>query len=149
MLETKELIRQLNAVLGDDALDAVLRRMRQPKIRKSKKESYHSFLDDGVSLRFDRKSALKTICLYPGGREGFSKYQGALPSGVTFSDGRDEVVRKLGAPTASGGGGRSALYGVVPQWVRYDLSGYTVHFEFHAETGGVSLVTIMASDSVP
>ena len=60
---TRALLAQLNATLGDAALDAVLRGMGQPTIRKDRKKTYYHFRDDGVSLLFDRKSALKIIFL--------------------------------------------------------------------------------------
>ena len=144
-----ELVRLLNAPIGDAALEAALRRLPKPEIRSSDGETYYSFRRSGISLLFDEESVLKSIFLYPAGRDGFGEYGGELPGGVGFRDLSQDVVRMLGTPTARGGGGKSAIYDVVPKWLRYDFAGHSAHFEFDPGTGSVSLVTIMAADTVP
>lgn len=75
----------------------------------------YRFIEDhsrGISLQFahsesdddDAKPAY-AFCgafFYDEGIDGFSKFQGALPSGIAFSDTRKQVRTKLGKPSFSG-----------------------------------------------
>jgi hypothetical protein len=49
----------------------------------------------GVEMAFER-GVLKAIFVYSKGADGFDRYPGELPGGVSFADGPDQVERKLG-----------------------------------------------------
>lgn len=59
---------------------------------------------------------------YREGVSGYSEYTGAFPAQVLFRDTESEVRRKMGEPTASGGGSGSVpvLNKRIPRWLRYD-----------------------------
>ena len=132
--QVQELVRDLGpCTVGDEAGEG----------------AYHQFMEAGVSLFVDLKERVKTIFLYPEGRDGFTAYAGEIPGGITFADRQPDVTGKLGPASRSGGGGKSALYGSVPQWARYDRPDHSLHFEFAGADGAVSLITLMSPDTVP
>ena len=45
------------------------------------------------------KYVLEGCYFYAGDSEGYARFQGNLPHGVRFEDGRDALVEKLGTPT--------------------------------------------------
>jgi hypothetical protein len=93
----------------------------------------------------DRKTLyFAAFHLHRAGHEGYSAYTGPVPGGVVFDDTEAEVVRKLGAPAVSGGGGMSAvLKRPVPRWIRYESTDRHMHFQFDGR-GCLELVTISA-----
>jgi hypothetical protein len=54
--------------------------------------------------------AITSIFFYADRADGFSAFSGELPGGLTWSDTRADVERKLGAPQVSGGNG------AIPFW---------------------------------
>ena len=58
---------------------------------------YWDSLEAGVEMWIDPESGcVTTIYLYSGKKGGHQAYAGELPFGITFSDVRDEVIRKIG-----------------------------------------------------
>ncbi|SDY68054.1 hypothetical protein [Herbiconiux ginsengi] len=62
--------------------------------------------DRGVIMSFRPEAATNSRLKLTGIQfysavDGFTAYAGPLPRGLTFTDDRDEVLRKLGAPTRS------------------------------------------------
>lgn len=112
-------------------------------------ETYRSFSSGGVSLLVGSDMLVRAIFLYSQGREGFDQYAGEIDGGITFADVRADVIRRLGEPSTAGGGGHSAVYGTAPQFIRYDRPGHSLHVEFAADGGTVSLVTLMTPDATP
>jgi hypothetical protein len=86
--------------------------------------------------------------LHRGGHEGYSAYRGALPGGVTLDDPEWTVLRKLGAPASSGGGGtRSEQPGEwIPYWIKYQVGSNALRFQSDRE-GCVEMATLMAPDA--
>jgi hypothetical protein len=90
---------------------------------------------------------LAAFHLHREGHEGYSGYSGQLPNGVALDDPEDEVLRKIGLPHSSGGGGMSKLLKrPIPRWFRYALGDSFLHFQLDA-TGRVDMVTLEASAS--
>jgi filamentous hemagglutinin len=144
----------LKALLGKRRDDFIVRRFLKElgddaKVLAEEDGTYYEFQQRGVSLLFDLEERLKAIYLYHAGRDGYTQYAGDLPDRITFMDHQDDVLRKLGAPSKAGGGEASLLYEVVPNWIRYDHDGYSVHVELSAADGSVSLVTLMSPEAVP
>src|SRR6266436_197135 len=75
--------------------------------------------------------------------EGYSQYRGALPGGVAFGDSLEQIVRKLGEPVTTGGGGASIiLKKPVPYWVRYSLGpNECIQFQFD-DDGNMEMATL-------
>lgn len=69
--------------------------------------------------------------LHRDGHEGYARYAGNLPNGVTFGDSESEVVRKLGEPLERGGGNIfPVLNRPVPNWSRYAVGDAALRFQF-------------------
>jgi hypothetical protein len=136
--QVEQFVRGLGPVEADDDVDD-----------EDDDESYHSYPSGGVSLLVGNDTVVRAIFLYPQGRDGFDAYAGEIDGGVTFADVRADVIRRLGEPSASGGGERSALYAEVPQWIRYDRPDHTLHVELGGPGGVVSLVTLMTLSATP
>ena len=85
--------------------------------------------------------------LHRAGHEGYAAYRGALPGGVTLDDREWTVVRKLGAPASSGGGGISSTQpgGWVPYWIKYQIGSNALSYQSDRK-GCVEMATLMAPD---
>lgn len=112
-------------------------------------ETYRSFRSGGVSLLVGSDMLVRAIFLYSQDREDFDAYAGEIDGGIGFADDRAGVIRRLGEPSTTGGGGHSAIYGTAPQFIRYDRPDHSLHVEFANDGGTVSLVTLMTRDATP
>lgn len=144
----------LPSLLGARLHDFEIRRFfrdigGQPSVQEEEDGTYYEFLRSGISLLFDLDSRLKAIHLYSSGRDEYSEYVGNVPGGLTFRDRKEEVIRKLGNPTRSGGGEKTLLADRIAEWVRYDYTNYSLHAEFSEPRGTVSLVTVISPEAVP
>jgi hypothetical protein len=96
--------------------------------------AFLSYKDYGFSLHFKAEWWLENLTPTRGGRyiltalmfyaegfEGFKEFNGQLPNGLVFSDNREKVRQKSDAPFASGGGGKSRLLGLLPEYDQYKL----------------------------
>jgi hypothetical protein len=111
-----------------------------PSIDNHRDISYFSFRCTGISLSYDkRNNTVETVFLYNQGYEGFTKYSGELPCGVTFQVNRADVRSKLGEPVR-GGLRRGPTPAVV--WDLYEVGPFLFHFEFDHASGLLNLVTL-------
>jgi hypothetical protein len=84
--------------------------------------------------------------LHREGHEGYAGYSGQLPNGITFGDSELELIRKMGQPVVTGGGGIvPVLKRPIPRWLRYSIGDMSLHFQLDAN-GGVELVTLSTLD---
>jgi hypothetical protein len=84
--------------------------------------------------------------LHRSGHEGYTGYSGQLPNGLALGDPEGEVLRKMGRPLETGGGGVSKLLGgPVPHWFRYPLGDNILHVQLDA-AGRVELVTPLSPE---
>ena len=85
--------------------------------------------------------------LHRAGHEGYAAYCGTLPGGATMDDEEWGILRKLGAPASSGGGGTSAAEpgGWIPCWIKYQFGANVLRFQSDRE-GCVEMATLMAPD---
>lgn len=74
-----------------------------------------------------------------------SRFSGELPEALQFGLSSASVVKLLGQPTRSGGGGKSQL-GEVPQWLVFSRGSYAIHCQFGTD-GELELVTVQLSDA--
>jgi hypothetical protein len=76
------------------------------------------------------------------GHEGYHKYSGHFPGGVTLNDDEDQLRHKLGKPSTTGGGGFSSfLRTLLPRWSRYVIDESLLHFQFDVDDK-VGMVTL-------
>lgn len=121
--EQSQEVQALRAELGTD-----------PKRSDYEDASYLIWYSKGVEILFDKKQpvpAVKTVFLYAKQRdenkggflnEPYQEYSGELPYGLSFTDSRDAVERKLGRPDEVGGGGPQRL------WVNYKRLGISLTY---------------------
>ena len=78
--------------------------------------------------------------------EGYAGYQGDLPNGVALGDSENEIVSKLGPPSATGGGGvSSVLKKSIAYWLRYSLDDAVLQFQLD-DHRRVEMVTFYSPD---
>ena len=121
----------------------------EPEIEEHADGRYWKFLRSGFSFSFGKDSRLRTIHIFPEGRDGFGGFAEPLPGGFSWRSRKDDVVQQLGPPSKSGGGGKSILYARVPDWIRYDYPDYSLHTEFSGPDDAVGLLTLMSPNAVP
>jgi hypothetical protein len=90
---------------------------------------HYKYLHSGLEIGF-RKNVLNHIHFYFDGYEGYSAFKGELLSGVSPGWSEEAVVKKLGKPTASGGGKVDMLLGYINRWIKYEKEVYALHLQF-------------------
>jgi hypothetical protein len=153
----------LAALLGKRADYPSVRELieREPdQIHRSAYQGYVEFKDYGVSMVFKeapwvvRKAEIKdpgalhlaAFHLHRNTHEGHNGYKGQLPGGVVFDDSEHDVIRKLGQPGVTGGGGFSpVLRKPIPRWLQYSHGGGILHFQLDGD-GKVEMVTLYVPD---
>jgi hypothetical protein len=121
------------------------------------------FKDEGISLMFaeapwvlpaheirDAKALhVSAFHLHRAGHEGYSQYCRQLPNGVALDDSEGELLRKLGQPMATGGGGMSRLLKKpIPRWLKYSLGDAILHFQLDPNNH-VEMITLSTPDVRP
>jgi hypothetical protein len=102
----------------------------------------------GIVIQDGKDNRIKTIFLMSGAKDGFSRYQGSLGHGLSFSSTRQDIERELGKPDFSTP--RKEMFGLrFGESIRYDSAACSVHYEFLPDGDGISMVTLMSPDSVP
>jgi hypothetical protein len=103
-------------------------------------------LDDSHDgrLSWENEKAGVALVQEGGGKDGFARFEGPLPFGLTFGCTRGEVRAEAGDPTkvrgASGDDGGSD---------RYDTEDSSVHFAYDAHEDRIVLVTLMSAGHRP
>ena len=85
--------------------------------------------------------------LHRAGHEGYAAYRGALPGGLMLDDQECTVLRRLGAPASSGGGGINPgpPREWIPYWIKYQFGSNALRFQSDRK-GCVEMATLMAPD---
>jgi hypothetical protein len=135
----------------DDIVTSTLVRSlgEQPKVELIHDTFYMEMRNSGLSFIAPLDGIVTTIMFYSDGYEGYKGFTGALPDGVSFSDSRNEVSRKLGEPSNSGGNDLIPYLGKASAWDRYDRDAYALHFTYANGERSILLVTLMRPDAVP
>jgi hypothetical protein len=92
-----------------------------------------------------RKGRIETIFVYLCERDGYAGFKGPLTRGLSAGDSREDVRRKLGAPTRSGAGDAQGLW----PWDRYDSDALCLHIAYGEGGAGLRMLTLMAPDVAP
>jgi hypothetical protein len=86
--------------------------------------------------------------LHRRGHDGYAEYRGELPNSVAFNDAEVSLIRKLGMPALTGGGGTSkVLKRPIRRWLRYLMDGACLQFELDA-SDKMQLATLFAPDVI-
>jgi hypothetical protein len=145
---------ELSSMLGmalDDVANSsfVLSLNEHPKTEAIEGRIYMAFPNSGVGFNAESDGRVTAIFFHADGYQEYSAFAGTLPEGILFTDSRQAVQRRLGAPSASGGGTETQFFGKVPTWDRFDRSSYSLHVQYVEGDEAVNLVTLMRPDSVP
>lgn len=93
-----------------------------------------------------REPRLIAFHFHRAGHEGYSPYIGAMPGGAALDDPEWTILRKLGAPASSGGGGTSSRGAWTPYWIKYQIGTDSLRFQSDRK-GGVEMATLIAPDA--
>jgi hypothetical protein len=110
---------------------------------------YMRFSESGVLLDAELDGRVASIFFHGTNSDEYRKYSGSLPDDLSFSDSRSEVRKKLGVPSASGGGIDVPMFGKAPNWDRYDRDSYSLHLQYSPGEDAIAVVTLMRADVVP
>ncbi len=160
-------IAQLASLLRRPVNDELVVSFLGPLIFKIKRDAYYGFLtfqDDGVDVVFNeapwvipdaevvdpKRLHLCAFHFHRAGHEGYSQYRGELPNGVAFGDSRADLLRKIGEPISTGGGGMSSfpLNQPIPHWLKYKIGDAILHFQLD-DTECIQMVTLTIRDVRP
>lgn len=100
------------------------------------------FPEGGVALICDGDDRLNTIFLYA------NRFEGDLPD-LPFASKRQEVIKRFGAPSKSGGKLSDPILGDYGPWDRFARYGYSIHVAYAVDADTISRITLMRDDVVP
>lgn len=103
---------------------------------------------DGLLIKLSAEGEILAVFLMSEGKEGFSQFHGEMPGQLTFASQPPDVLKKLGAPAFNRPPGTIGTYRH-GELFRYDKPGYSLHFQFRGDRGGIELITAMAARAVP
>lgn len=116
-----------------------------PLIANDDEVLFYEFKQSGISCLFNAERILEAIHLFGENREGFLAYPGPLPQGISFQNGKSEIIQKLGKPFLEGGDNASILGGKISPWIKYLYPNYQLHLQFDDSLQRIVLVTLMSS----
>jgi hypothetical protein len=105
-------------------------------------EYYIEIPSIGVSMVLPDGETVTAIHLHAENHEGYSQYQGEIPTGILFSMSREQVRKILGAPIQYSDGRKVLLLGERPAWDAYIINDLKIHFEYAENTDSIGLVTL-------
>ncbi len=162
-MNTKFNFEQLVSLLRRSENDPEVRNFFGQAISSIEHDEYYGSLEfkpEGVDVVFNeapwvvpsekitdpKELYLAAFHLHREGHEGYAGYSGQLPNDVALDDPEAEVLRKMGQPSTSGGGGMSTVVkGPIPRWFRYSFGDAFLHFQLDAN-GRVDMATLSARD---
>jgi hypothetical protein len=104
-----------------------------------------TFEDEVVFFEKDEvpvgKLLLVAIHLYSEGQQGFKRFEGALPEGITFEEDMMGARNKLGVP-AKTGGGKTKAGKWIPAWDRHTRDKYSIHLQYSSDLKRINVITL-------
>lgn len=94
------------------------------------KTKYFKFPKSGIEIGF-RHNQLSHVHFYFESEDGYSPFLSLLQSGIGSGVSEHDVIQKLGSPTLRGGGKMDLLLGYINKWIKYDLEGFSINFQFN------------------
>lgn len=105
------------------------------------REVWYEFEGRGVEVICDEAERIRTIFLGRG--------EGEALSGIAFSVGRGDIVKRYGPATKSGGPVRIPALGDRGAWDRFTLPMATIHVQYRLDRDEIDMITLMRPDAVP
>lgn len=105
------------------------------------KTKYYSFPESGFLLGI-RAGALDHVHFYIAGNESYHSYEGPLVNGIDATFNQEKIITMFGTPEKAGGGYPDMLLGYIDTWIRYNMEGYKLRFEF-SKDGGLREISIL------
>ncbi|MFP1787613.1 hypothetical protein [Lonsdalea quercina] len=93
------------------------------------KTKYFKFPQSGIEIGF-RQKTLNHIHFYFDEEGEYLPFRESLFLGINSDSSREMIIKKLGEPSSSGEGKMDMLIGYINQWIKYELSDYTLHLQF-------------------
>jgi hypothetical protein len=134
------------------------------KIRRSAYYGFLTFDDNGVDVVFNeapwvipeaeivdpKRLYLCAFHFHRAGHSGYSQYVGQLPNGIVFGDSKTDLLKKMGEPYATGGGGISSVPPKlpIPPWLKYKNGEAILHFQLD-DADHIEMVTLMPAELPP
>lgn len=157
-LEFADLIDLLRRPVTDEKVGGLLG-SRLATLKRVGEFGYVNFREHGLEIAFSEAPRVipanaitdptfLRVCafhLHREGHEGFAAYRGKLPNGVALDEPEWSILRKMGEPTWSGGGGVDSTGSTIPYWIRYCLGDDYLRFQSD-RSGHVEMITMMAPD---
>jgi hypothetical protein len=104
-------------------------------------EVWYEFSGHGVEVICDETERVRSIFLHRGSDENLIE--------VPFSSTREDLRRRLGAPSKSGGPVRIPGLGNRAAWDRWLIVGAVVHAQYDLTDNAIDMITLMAVDAAP
>ena len=121
----------------------------RPTVEPIEDRFYLKLPASGLSFSAEADGRVDTIFLHSDGHEGYRGFDGSVPDALSFADDREAVRRRLGEPSASGGGRIIPFLGKAPIWDRFDGAQYSLHVSYGDDGGPIELITVMLPEAIP
>jgi len=118
---------------------------------------FYTFKSLGIEIQFlyvDPYEILSTIFLFSGAKDdqnyhdGYKRYMGLIPEGLTFTMSRADVQGKIGSPSSTGEPApHPYLTGIQPAWDKFDLGKYEMVIQYLPDGKGIYLIILSLPDS--
>jgi len=104
-------------------------------------EIRYVFTDHGVELVCDEDERIRTIFVHSGADEALS--------GIPFTTGRREVLKRFGTPSKSGAPTHHPKLGKSGAWDRFAHPSMMIHVQYRPDSDSIAMITLMRPDAVP
>jgi hypothetical protein len=137
-------------LVDDDLVQQLLQEAGPASLYESEGETFYEFPRRGFSLLTDANRRINTIHFFVAPIDEYQPYSGALPRALSAQLSKEDITKRLGNPTRTGGNTISRVDGKPDPrtWIRYDYPTHSLHVQF-ARDGKIDLVTLMTPDALP
>lgn len=130
--------------LSDVGGAGIFQKTNMPEPELIGDESYVELLDLGVSMVLPDGETIAAVQLHDENHEGYSRFSGEIPAGISFVMSRQQVRNLLGLPVQSGDGGHVVMLGHRPAWDAYKIDEQRLHIEYSDDNESIGLITVSA-----
>jgi hypothetical protein len=134
----------LFASLGQIGLesDIYAQNFNSEQIETMGESPYLNGRDAGIELCLTKKHKVQAIHLYSGKLEGFCRFAGPYPSGLSFTSSRAQIRAVLGEPFMSMEAGGAGITAIERSFDRYENEQFYIRFQYEVGDGAVRLITL-------